>query len=549
MSGRSEKKLKISVLGFGHWGKNILRNLHELGVLHSACDINQEVVDIYKKRYPDVRFTVFPDDIFEDDEVDAICIATPASTHYKIAKKALEFGKDVFVEKPLALHVEEAQEIIEVAREKGKIVMVGHILRYHPAVRKLKEMVSGGELGKIYYIYSNRLNIGRLRTEENILWSFAPHDISLTLYIVGEEPEKIDAFGGYYLTEGLFDTTLTVLDFPNGVKAHIFVSWLHPFKEQKFVVVGSEKMVVFDDLKEEKLFIYPHKIMWKEGKIPVAHKADFYTVPVEKKEPLKEELKHFIECVKKRQKPETDAEEGLRVLKILNIAQMKLEEKYGRGDRPKQYIRRDYHGAHELIERDGYFFHPSSFIDEGVKIGKGTKIWHFSHIMKGAEIGEGCIIGQNVFIGQDVRIGKRCKIQNNVSIFKGVELEDGVFCGPSATFTNVYNPRAFVERKHEFMKTKVGRGATIGANATVVCGVRIGKFAVVGAGAVVKKDVPDFAVVVGVPARQIGWACICGTTLKFDGKKAVCEYCGAEFRKEGKTEEKIKLVKKGKVDF
>lgn len=182
------------------------------------------------------------------------------------------------------------------------------------------------------------------------------------------------------------------------------------------------------------------------------------------------------------------------------------------------------------MEGKNIFIHESCYIDENVIIGDGTKIWHFSHILSGSVIGEGCIIGQNCMIGPDVIIGKRCKIQNNVSIYKGVTLEDYVFCGPSCVFTNVYNPRAFIERKHEFKKTFVRIGATIGANATIICGVTIGRYAMIGAGAVVNRDVADYALVVGAPARQIGWVCKCGTSLKFDdNRSAVCSYCGNEY--------------------
>lgn len=170
-----------------------------------------------------------------------------------------------------------------------------------------------------------------------------------------------------------------------------------------------------------------------------------------------------------------------------------------------------------------YFIHPTSIIDENVKIGKGTKIWHFSHILRDTEIGENCTIGQNVMIGPDVKVGKGCKIQNNVSVYKGVVLEDYVFCGPSCVFTNVINPRAFIERKNEFKKTLVREGATIGANATIVCGITIGKYAFIGAGAVVTKNVPDYALVIGVPARQAGWVCKCGKKLNFIGEVAECE--------------------------
>jgi UDP-2-acetamido-3-amino-2,3-dideoxy-glucuronate N-acetyltransferase len=183
-----------------------------------------------------------------------------------------------------------------------------------------------------------------------------------------------------------------------------------------------------------------------------------------------------------------------------------------------------------MNEAKKYFVHESSYIDENVEIGEGTKIWHFSHILKNVTIGKNCVIGQNVMIGPNVRVGNNVKIQNNVSVYEGVELEDEVFCGPSMVFTNVINPRAFIERKHEFKKTLVKRGATIGANATIICGVTIGEYALVGAGAVVTRDVLPYALVVGVPARQMGWVCKCGTTLKFEDNYAVCKYCGNKYR-------------------
>ena len=317
--------MNISLIGAGYWGKNILRNLKELGVLHSVYEMSEKRVEELREKHPDVNFVTSLEEVLDNPEIKGVCIATPAVTHYDMAKRALLKDKDVFVEKPLSLTIREAEELIKIARERGKILMVGHILQYHPAILKLKELIKNRKLGNIEYIYSNRLNIGKLRVEENILWSFAPHDVSVILMLVGEEPYEVKAFGGAYVTPGIYDVTLTTLSFKQGVKAHIFVSWLHPYKEQKLVVVGDESMAVFDDLTEEKLFVYPHKIKW-EGKIPVAEKAERYVVEVEKKEPLKEELRHFIECIETRKTPRTDGAEGLRVLKVLERAEKSLKE-------------------------------------------------------------------------------------------------------------------------------------------------------------------------------------------------------------------------------
>ena len=514
-----EKRQKnLALIGFGYWGKNIFRNLYEMNVLHTACDTNLSLLEKYKNKFPDIDYTNSVESVMNDSTIKAVLIASPASTHYALAKQALIAGKDVFVEKPLALTVKEGEELADLAKKTEHILMVGHILQYHPAVIKLKEMITLGGLGKICYVYSNRLNIGKLRTEENILWSFAPHDISVTLMLLDEEPLNVSAFGEDYVSRGVYDTTLTMLEFKNGIKAHIFVSWLHPYKEQKLIVVGSKAMAVFDDLSEEKLFLYPHKIEWKDGKIPVAQKADFKVVPVSEGEPLRLELEHFIDCVKTRKTPKTDCFEGLRVLRILEAAENSLLKKKTEEVKP-------------VGLKEKYFVHETACIDEGVSIGEGTKIWHFSHILKNSKIGKDCIIGQNVAIGPDVVIGNRCKIQNNVSIYKGVILEDEIFCGPSCVFTNVYNPRSFIERKTEFRPTLVKRGATIGANATVICGVTIGSYSFIGAGAVVNKDVPDYALVAGVSAKQIGWVCKCGVTLK-DSKEdvLVCVSCGSKYK-------------------
>lgn len=320
----SSHDIKIAMIGPGYWGKNLMRNLHSLGVLHTVCDSSLDILEQRKADYPDIEYTTEYDAVLGDKAVDAVVISTPALTHKELAGKALDAGKHVFVEKPLALTVKDGQDLLEKSENKKLTLMVGHILQYHPAVLKLKDMITSGDLGDIRYIYSNRLNIGKLRTEENILWSFAPHDISVLLMLMGQEPQKVEVFGGDYVNKGIKDVTLTTLEFKNGVKGHIFVSWLHPFKEQKLIVVGSKAMAVFDDVSKEKLFLYPHRIEVKDGNIPVAHKADYEVIDIEKGEPLKLELQHFIDCVKNGKTPRTDASEGLRVLKVLERAERSL---------------------------------------------------------------------------------------------------------------------------------------------------------------------------------------------------------------------------------
>jgi len=475
-----------------------------LGVLSAICDKDSSVLDNFKEKYEGISIT---DDLYYllDEavfQIGAVAIATPAATHYDLAKKCLLAGKHLFVEKPLALTGEEGQDLIEIAEKNHLTLMVGHILQYHRAVIKLKELIANGELGKIQYLYSNRLNIGKIRAEENILWSFAPHDISVILMLLREIPESVCATGGAYLQQKIPDTTLTTLDFPSGVKAHIFVSWLHPFKEQKLVVVGDKKMAVFDDISDEKLMLYPHRIEWL-NRIPIAAKAEAEVVKVKIDEPLKAECTHFRDCVANGQQPITDGREGLRVLQVLQASQRSLNEngrkisldqraipipkrqesvsseatmnnarpvasENGTGARPvegKAYSTGVYPVKQPagLPDEDrgftgeqrarSYFVHESAYVDEGVEIGVGTKVWHFSHILSGSRIGKNCNIGQNVVVGPDVNIGNGFKVQNNVSVYKGVTLEDEVFCGPSMVFTNVYNPRGAISRMGELRPT------------------------------------------------------------------------------------------------
>jgi UDP-2-acetamido-3-amino-2,3-dideoxy-glucuronate N-acetyltransferase len=291
---------------------------------------------------------------------------------------------------------------------------------------------------------------------------------------------------------------------------------LHPFKEQKLVIVGDRKMAVFDDTQaENKLVLYPHRIEWV-NRVPVARKAEGQTVSLSNEEPLQNECSHFLACVRERTTPETDGENGLRVLRVLHAAGQSVRE-HGR---PINF---------EARTTSHYFVHPSAVVDPPCEIGDGTKIWHFSHVMQGCQIGSDCNLGQNVNVAPGVRIGRNVKIQNNVSLYTGVELEDDVFCGPSMVFTNVVNPRSHVNRKSEYRRTLVKRGSTLGANSTIVCGVTIGEYAFVGAGAVVTKDVPAYALVVGVPARQMGWVCSCGSRLEETGRDANCVDCGKRY--------------------
>lgn len=508
---------RVAVIGGGHWGRNLVRNFHELGALAALADADPATARALAERHDVPARPV--DAILADPDIEGVVIATPAETHAALATAALERRKHVFVEKPMALSTGDATKLVETAAQAGRVLMVGHLLQYHPVFLTLRELVGSGRLGRLQYLYSNRLNLGKIRREENVFWSFAPHDLSMILALVGDLPEAVQAIGVCYLHKVVADATTTHLAFANGVNAHVFVSWLHPVKEQKLVVVGDAGMAIFDDLKawDEKLIVYPHRIDWVNG-MPTPARAEGEAVAVTPAEPLKLECQHFLERIARGGRPRTDGREGLRVLQVLTAAERSMQT-----------------GARVVLggpdpSPESVFVHPSSYVDDGCTIGAGTKIWHFSHVLEGSRIGQGCVIGQNVMIGPEVAVGDRCKIQNNVSLYRGVELEDGVFCGPSCVFTNVLTPRAEVERKDEFRITRVGRGATIGANATILCGHTIGAYSLVAAGAVVTGNVPEHALVAGVPARRIGWVSHAGERL---GPDLICSRTGRRYREAG----------------
>ena len=534
----------IAVVGSGYWGKNLVRNYYELGALRLICDSDNSLLRQLSSKYPGVDTCLTLSDVLTREDIQGVALATPAETHFTLAREVLLAGKNLYVEKPLVLNERDAEELIELAGKRGLTLMVGHLLHYHPVFTCLKELAAKGELGRINYIYSHRLNLGKIRREESILWSFAPHDISMILSLAGEEPEYVITTGGSYLHRKIADVTTTHLEFPSGLRAHIFVSWLHPFKVQQLIVVGERKMAVFDDTLPwpDKLLLYPHKIGWINS-VPVPAKGEPERVEVPEAEPLRIECEHFLHCAGNGCRPATDGHEGLRVLKILNAGQRSLDLQGARiclaasGTEPIRLDSSrfsDGYGPHSTAAQGPpvpvfdrpYFAHPTAIIDDGCEIGAGARIWHFSHILSNSRIGENCNIGQNVVIGPDVSIGAGCKIQNNVSVYKGVTLQDFVFCGPSVVFTNIYNPRAEIVKMDQVRPTLAKRGATLGANCTIVCGAAIGRYAFVGAGSVVTKDVPDHALVVGNPARQIGWVCACGQKMD---STLVCDSCGSAF--------------------
>jgi predicted dehydrogenase len=311
----------VAVIGCGYWGRNLVRNFHQMGALGLVCDTTEEGRTAASATAPGCEVAEDPEAVFSSS-VPAVVIATPAETHYSLARRALQAGKDVFVEKPLALTCDEGRQLVDMANAAGRILMVGHVLEYHPGILKLRELVAAGDLGKIRYIYSNRLSLGKIRREENILWSFAPHDIAIILRLLGEKPFEVVACGGTYVSPNIADVTVTNLLFDNGVRAHIFVSWLHPFKEQRLVVIGSKKMASFDDV-ARRLIVYDQRVDWTNG-VPVPTRDAGLEIPYATNEPLRNECQAFLDAVATRRHPLTDGESAVAVLQVLQAAQRSL---------------------------------------------------------------------------------------------------------------------------------------------------------------------------------------------------------------------------------
>jgi predicted dehydrogenase len=298
-----------------------VRNFAQLGALAAVCESHPAGQEAARQLAPLVEITPSFEDVLGSD-VQGVVLATPAETHYPLVKQALLADKDVFVEKPLALTYSQGRELVELAGQRRRILMVGHVLEYHPAIRTLRRMVDEGELGRIHYLYSNRLSLGKVRREENILWSFAPHDVAILLRLMGGTPVQVTACGGSYVQPHIADVTVTNLLFADGVRAHIHVSWLHPFKEQRLVVIGSQKMATYDDV-GKKLLLYDQRVELREGMpIPVQGAGEPIAFPEE--EPLRNECQAFLDAVANGIPPLTDGASGLRVLEVLEAAQRSL---------------------------------------------------------------------------------------------------------------------------------------------------------------------------------------------------------------------------------
>lgn len=326
------RPVRVGVVGLGYWGPNIARNLGALEgcELRWLCDADEAARARHASAFPAARTTGELSDLLEDDALDAVVLATPVPTHAKLAIAVVRAGKHCFVEKPLATNVVDAEAVVEAAAQAGRVLMVGHLLEYHPAVVRLKQLIESDELGPLYYLYGNRVNFGVVRTNENALWSLGAHDVSVALHLIGEEPEECTAEGACYVQPGVEDVVFCFLRFPSGVVAHLHLSWLDPHKERRLTVVGARRMAAFDDmLIDGKLSIYDKAIdeqarSWGQY---IARSGDVFSPRIANAEPLRLECEHFIECVRNGTQPRSDGQSGLRVVRVLERLQRALDQR------------------------------------------------------------------------------------------------------------------------------------------------------------------------------------------------------------------------------
>ena len=458
----------IGIVGAGYWGKNLVRDYYSSGHLRAICDKESVVLSRLHKLYPDIKYTTEDyTDLLEDSLITAIIISTPSPTHFELASKALKANKDCFIEKPMSFSVYEADKLIALAKEYECILMIGHILQYNPIIKQIYTMVADGIIGDIKYIRTSRMNTRR-NSKESVLWSLGPHYISLIVGLIGM-PISVSVSDNCYSADNVPDIATIILRFTGNRYANVYIDGISPYSEQKLTIVGTTNTIVFDALNKS--------IIYKKEQSPYIKSSPFGD-----KTPLQIECEMFINHCRTRTTPITDGYEGRQVVEILEAAHNSMDE-----------------GGSIQLMSTSYTVHPSVFIDNGARIGAGTRIWHYSHITSTAVIGKNCTIGQNCYIAG--YIGDGCKVQNNVSIYDGVVAGDNVFFGPSCVLTNDINPRCAKPKHGKYKSTLRENDVTIGANATILCGITLGRNSMIGAGAVVVKPVLPGTTVVGNPAH------------------------------------------------
>jgi UDP-2-acetamido-3-amino-2,3-dideoxy-glucuronate N-acetyltransferase len=572
----------LAVIGAGGWGINHVRTASELNYLGAVADVSAGARAAARALAPHTPVFPLAAAALAHSGIRAVIVATPPAEHFAVACAALDAGLHVLIEKPLCETVSQAEELVARAHAAGRaagtrvVLMVGHLLHYGRGHRKMLRLVRNGHIGAVTRVRATRLNFGTVRTAENVLWSLCPHDVSIVMAVCCESGVESVACAGQSVVDGnlgVEDYVTLQISFQGGARAHIEASWMHPEKERRMVVYGTKGCVVVNEARVgDKDVPEVQLIEWatrraKDGRSvaiskvekPETHVATLADVEDDDggegsamDSPLARELQHFAMCCNNPTlEVGTDGEEGVRVLQVLLAATKSMRECGGNavkmpgspagqvtagessGAKVTKLKKRKERSEAQLLH---YFVHETAIVEAGASLGDGTKVWHFAHVMSGARVGESCKLGQNVYVGGGAVLGKNVKVQNNVSVYDGVICEDDVFLGPSCVFTNVKSPRsAFPVARGEkgggYVTTRVCKGATIGANATILCGVNVGAYAMVGAGAVVTKNVAAHMVVVGNPAKCIGYMGVSGARLvkSENGSQWVCPASGQEF--------------------
>jgi predicted dehydrogenase/acetyltransferase-like isoleucine patch superfamily enzyme len=519
----AEPEVRIGVVGLGYWGPNLARNFASLPACKLAycCDTSEEARARLAPVFPNAKFTAELDELLSDPELDAIALSTPVPIHAPLAQRVLEAGKHCFVEKPLAQSVTDGERVLQVARDSGRILMVGHLLEYHPGVQKLKELTASGELGdRIYYIYGNRLNLGKLRADENALWSLGAHDVSVVLYLADEEPSEVVAHGESYVRGGVEDVVFCFLRFPSGLSAHLHLSWLDPHKERRFTVVGSRRMATFDDMAirfGSNASTSSNACAPELGRARTARAGCGWWRCSSGSS--SRSMRSVCKTVSAREissdaRVASDAKlgDGVSVAAFAIIhagvevgERCVVEEGAVLGKHPRLRAGSSASGRETgaLVVEAGATICCGAVVYAGARIGPGAIIGDQTQVRERSVVGAGSVIGRGSVVDFDARVGDRVLIQSGVYVTGGTLIEDDVFLGPGVVTTNDHTMGRHV-RGEPLMRPVLRRACRVGGGVVLVPGVEVGEEAFIAAGAVVTRDVPARAVVIGVPGRVVG---------------------------------------------
>lgn len=480
--------INVAIIGCGYWGSNLIRVFAQLEQchIHTCCDSEKSKLEKVKSIYPYINITSNYQDVLNNSEIDAIILATPVYSHFNMAKLALLANKHVLVEKPMTSLSKESKELIELANQKNKILMVDHTFEFEPAIRQIKKIIELGDIGDIYYINASWLNLGLLRPDVNVVFDLATHIFSIINYITNKQPISVKASGNTYVSNNnLEEMANLIVKYPDKLIANINVSWLEPYKTRKMVIVGSKKMLVFDLLQpQEQLKVFDKGVDINNTENKISYRSgDVFSPNVQPVEPLKEMAKHFLSCIVESKKPLTSGENGLTVAKLLEAAEQSLKNNGIEIELNKNT------SCEVIFGKDLKVFQPQLTNLYGCEIGDNTKIGAFVEVQKNA------------------KIGKNCKISTHSFICEGVVIEDDVFIGHGVKFINDKYPRATLngvlqsEKDWKVVPTIVKKGASIGTNSTILCGITIGENSIIGAGSVVTKNIPPNSIAYGNPAK------------------------------------------------